>query len=91
MSRIDWATLIADGEGRIQLRRVATVVSIGLALLGGLLSLAAATYEVVSGHEIHTQALLIALGAHSAPLAFGMAKSGLTSLGKSGGPDGETG
>lgn len=77
MPPIIWSSLIADDHGHVQYARVKSLVAILLAFLGALVAIAAGVVEVVGNREVHTDAVLISVGALVLPLTGGVVASGL--------------
>ena len=78
MTHVQWVTLVADPQGVIEYVRVGRLVSIGLAVLGGLGMLVALAVEIVVKADLPTGMVLIVSGALVAPLTGGQLADGIS-------------
>lgn len=68
---VHWSTLVADANGDIDYSRVRQLVSVSLALCGGLLMVTAAALEIWRVIEIPTGQVVLVGGALVLPLTGG--------------------
>lgn len=79
MPTIQWSSLVCDDAGRFDYSRVRSLASVLLAVLAGLVVVAAAVIELGLRQEVPHTALLIAIGALVAPLTGGKIGDALAS------------
>ena len=77
---VNWQSLIADVQGTIDYARLGKLVSILLALLGGLGLLAAMIVEIATKADVPTGTILITCGVLIAPLTGGHVADGISGV-----------
>lgn len=80
MSGVDWSSLIAGPDRRICEKKLRSAVAVALALLGGLVAIAAAVMEIALRTPIETGNLWPMVGALVLPLTGGKIMDGVAAL-----------